>query len=85
MPGRLWKLIEDNFDFVTEVYETFVAAYMDILDKRKDQDFTADDLDAQNGMRKRWLEDHLFSDPFTMNVVPYEVWSFADQAPTIRF
>ena len=31
------------------------------------------------------LEDHLFSDPFTMNVVPYKVWSFADAPPTVRF
>lgn len=36
-------------------------------------------------MRRRWLEDHLFHDPVTRKMVPYEVWSFADQAPTVMF
>ena len=36
-------------------------------------------------MRRRWLEDQLFADTFSMKVVPYEVWSFANQAPTVRF
>ncbi len=84
--GRpLMEINQANLDFVKDLYGVFVGTYMEILDQRKDQDFTEEDLKAQDGMRKRWLVDHLFSDPFTMNVVPFEVWSFADQAPTIKF
>jgi alkanesulfonate monooxygenase SsuD/methylene tetrahydromethanopterin reductase-like flavin-dependent oxidoreductase (luciferase family) len=45
----------------------------------------AADVAEQEGMRRRWLEDHLFHDPVTRKMVPYEVWSFADQAPTVMF
>jgi coproporphyrinogen III oxidase len=74
-----------NLGFVQTAHETLVNAYFDVLDKRKDQSFTEEDLANQAGMRKRWLEDHLHSDPFTMYVVPYEVWSFADAPPVVRF
>ena len=74
-----------NLTFVQAAHEGFVNAYLEILDRRKDQSFTDEDLANQAGMRRRWLEDHLFSDPFTMYVVPYEVWSFADAPPVVTF
>ena len=76
---------EANMSFVQKAHETFVKAYLEVLDKRKEEPFTEDDLSKQAGMRKRWLEDHLFSDPFTMHVVPYDVWSFADAPPVVTF
>lgn len=79
------EINSDNLDFIQEAHESFVNAYLDVLDKRKDEPFSEADLKNQAGMRKRWLEDHLFSDPFTMYVVPYEVWSFADAPPTVSF
>jgi len=75
----------ENLSFVQEAHESFVNAYLDVLDKRKHEPFNESDLENQAGMRKRWLEDHLFSDPFTMYVVPYEVWSFADAPPVVYF
>jgi coproporphyrinogen III oxidase len=74
-----------NLAFVQAAHEGFVNAYLDVLDRRKDQPFTEEDLANQAGMRRRWLEDHLYSDPFTMYVVPYEVWSFADAPPVVQF
>jgi len=74
-----------NLTFVQQAHEKFVGAYLEILDRRKDQSFTDEDLANQAGMRRRWLEDHLQSDPFTMYVVPYEVWSFADAPPVVKF
>ncbi len=74
-----------NMDLVMEAYDAFVDTYFKILDDRKDQPVSSADVVAQDGMRRRWLEDHLFSDPITMNVVPFEVWTFCDQAPTIKF
>jgi coproporphyrinogen III oxidase len=79
------NVTHQNMDLVTEVYSSFVDAYFDMLDARKDQAFSNSDVDAQDGMRKRWLEDHLFSDPITMHVVPFEVWAFCDQAPMVKF
>jgi coproporphyrinogen III oxidase len=79
------KLTAENLDFVAATHTTIFNAYIDILEKRHDQPYDADDLAEQDAMRKRWLEDHLFYDPVTMNMVPYEVWSFADQAPNIKF
>jgi coproporphyrinogen III oxidase len=79
------KINETNMSFVESAHETLVNAYLDVLDKRKDQPYTEEDLANQAAMRKRWLEDHLFSDPFTMHVVPYEVWSFADAPPVVTF
>lgn len=75
----------ENFDFVSSTHTTLFNAYMDILEKRRDQPFDESALAEQDGMRRRWLEDHLFHDPVTKNMVPYEVWAFADQAPTVRF
>jgi coproporphyrinogen III oxidase len=79
------EINSENLDFIQEVHESFVNSYLDVLEKRKDEQFTAADIENQAGMRRRWLEDHLFSDPFTMYVVPYEVWSFADAPPTVYF
>jgi coproporphyrinogen III oxidase len=84
LPPQL-EINSENLEFVQEVHESFVNAYLDVLEKRKDESFSPEDLENQAGMRKRWLEDHLFSDPFTMYVVPYEVWSFADAPPVVHF
>lgn len=45
----------------------------------------ATDITRFRTMRKRWLEDQLFADTMSMKVVPYEVWSLANQAPAVKF
>jgi coproporphyrinogen III oxidase len=84
MPPML-EINSENLEFIQKVHESFVNAYLEVLEKRKDEPFSKTDLENQAGMRKRWLEDHLFSDPFTMYVVPYEVWSFAYAPPAVHF
>jgi coproporphyrinogen III oxidase len=79
------EIDEANFALVTEAFEAFVGTYFDILEQRKRQRFNAADIDARDAMRKRWLEDQLFADTMSMKVVPYEVWSLANQAPAVRF
>ena len=34
---------------------------------------------------QRWLIDQLFSDPFASEIVPFDVWSFANVPPVIKF
>lgn len=81
----LLEINDENVRFVTEANAKFIRGYFDLLDKRMNQPYTAQDLDNQAAMRKRWLEDHLFEDAFAMHVVPYEVWSFADGPPTVHW
>ena len=58
-----WKINEENFTLVKESAETMFDAYHQVLLKRKDQQFSDDDVDAMFAMRKRWLEKQFFWDP----------------------
>ena len=80
------EIDEKNFNLVKESVETFLDAYLEVLVKRKDQQFSDDDVDAMFGMRRRWLEKQFFWDPFTStDLAPYEVWSLQDLPPQVRF
>ncbi len=76
---------EDSFKFIAGLFDEFVDAYVDITEKRADQAYSEADLLAQDKMRKSWLIDQLFSDPFASAIVPFEVWSFANVPPVIKF
>jgi hypothetical protein len=57
-----------------------------VLEKRKDQKYSDKDREAMFDMRKRWLEKEFLWDPFpSKGLVPYEVWSFQDLPPEVRF
>ena len=81
----LFEVNERNFAFMLEAYETFVRTYFDIIERRADEPVSAEDLKAQDAMRRNWLEDRFFSDPFTQNVTPYEIWSFMSLPPNVKF
>ena len=74
-----------SIGFINEAFDLFVAAYLDIVKARVDDPYTADDLHAQDQMRRRWLIDQLYSDPFASKIVPFEVWSLANVPPVIKF
>ncbi len=76
---------EASIRFIIGLFDEFVGAYMDIVTERADDAFTEADLVAQEEMRRRWLIDQLFSDPFASKIVPFEVWSFANVPPVITF
>jgi len=77
-PRRSWE-------FIAGLFELFVDEYIDIIIRRADQAWSEADLQAQEEMRRRWLLDQLFSDPFSSELVPFEVWSLANVPPVIRF
>jgi coproporphyrinogen III oxidase len=80
------EINEENFTLVKESVETMFNAYMKVLEKRKDQKFSAKDTEAMFDMRRRWLEKEFQWDPFpSKGLVPYEVWSFQDLPPEVRF
>jgi len=81
----MMSVTENNYGFMTEAFERFVDAYMSLIERRKDDPYTAEDLAAQDAMRLNWLEDRLFSDPFTTNVTSYEAWSLATLPPEVKF
>jgi coproporphyrinogen III oxidase len=74
-----------SFQFVSELYEQFTTAYLELVAKRSSDPYTAADLAAQDAMRKRWLIDQLYSDPFASKLVPFEVWWFSNLPPEVKF
>jgi len=61
-------------------------AYLRVIIKRKDQQFSDSDVEAMFDMRRRWLEKQFLWDPFTSTgLAPYEVWSLQDLPPEVRF
>lgn len=75
----------ENTKFVAGAFETVYKAYFTIVERRANQPFGPTELAAQAAMRKNWLEDQLFSDPFASGLVPYEAWSFASGPPTVHW
>jgi coproporphyrinogen III oxidase len=71
--------------FIAGLYDAFVRTYMDIVEKRAHDTFTEADIRAQDTMRKRWLMDQVFSDPFSSVEIPFEVVSLWNQAPAVKF
>jgi coproporphyrinogen III oxidase len=76
---------EASIRFIAGMFDEFVGTYMDIVSKRADDAYTEEDILAQDEMRRRWLIDQLFSDPFASKIVPFDVWSFANNPPVIKF
>jgi hypothetical protein len=74
-----------SYDLIESLFEKFTDAYLDLVPKRAGAAVTADDVARQDFMRKTWLIDQLYSDPFASQLVPFEVWSLANVAPTVRF
>ena len=75
-----------NVAFIDDAYDSFVTAYMDIIEARKDDPVTDEDIAAQDGVRRNWFEDQTMADPFAAEqIVPYEVWSHAFLPPVVKF
>ncbi|MDP6675370.1 MAG: hypothetical protein QGH93_11070, partial [Gammaproteobacteria bacterium] len=56
---------DKSYVFAAGLFDAFIDGYLDIVEKRADEPFTEADIQAQDAMRKRWLIDQLFSDPFS--------------------
>jgi len=76
---------EQSYHFIKGMFEEFVDAYFDTVEKRINEPYTENDIIAQDLMRKSWLIDQLFSDPFASKIVPFEVWGTANLPPEIKF
>ncbi len=76
---------EKNFDLVSETFVSFADKYMELVEKHKDSPYTQKDIEAQDTMRREWLLDQLFSDPYAKKIVPFEAWSLANVPPVIKF
>ena len=74
-----------SYELVEGLFEQFTDAYMDIIPRRAASAVTPDDVARQETMRKGWLVDQLYSDPFASKLVPFEVWSLSNVPPVIRF
>ena len=81
----LREVNEANFVFMTEIYEAMLDAYLAVVERRADDPYTEADLAAQDEMRRNWLEDRFFSDPYTVSISPYEAWSLYSLPPDVKF
>jgi hypothetical protein len=73
------------WEFVSGLFDPFVDGYVDLIAKHAKDRGNEQDIRAQDEMRKRWLNDQLFSDPFSSKLVPYEVWSLSNVPPVIKY
>ena len=73
------------WEFVSGLFDPFVDGYVDLIARHAKDRGTEQDIRAQDEMRKRWLNDQLFSDPFSSKLVPYEVWSLSNVPPVIKY
>ena len=71
----LMQVNDENFAFMTDAYETMLRAYLTVVERRADDAYTDEDLAAQDRMRRNWLEDRFFSDPYTTQVTPFDAWA----------
>ena len=59
----LMEANEENYLFMTEIYEAFISSYMDTLEGRKDAPYTDEDVATQDAMRLNWAEDQFLGIP----------------------
>lgn len=85
MYGASMLADDETYTLVSDLYTAVIKAYFEILEKRADAPFSADDLAAQDFMRRRWLEDQLFWDVLAKNFVPYEAWSAVNAPPVVKY
>jgi coproporphyrinogen III oxidase len=84
--GRdLMPWTEENFAFMTEMYREFFRAYLNLIDQRQNDPVTAEELAKQDYQRRNWWEDRWYSDPYTRNVVPMDVWALSTLPPEVKF
>lgn len=84
--GRdMMSVTAENFAFMTEAYRTFLSTYLGLVGERRNDAYTDADLASQAAMRRNWLEDRFFADPFTTTVTPYDAWSLYSLPPTVTF
>jgi coproporphyrinogen III oxidase len=76
---------DKSYAFIEELFDPFVDVYLDITEDRADDAYSDADVAAQDDMRKRWLIDQLFSDPYASAVVPFQAWFLANVPPVIKF
>ena len=81
IPGDMAK----SYDLAEGLFEQVNDAYLEFVVRRAKESFTPEDQARQDEMRKRWLTDQLFADPFSSKVVPFEVGSLSNMPPVIRF
>ena len=80
------EMNEDNFSLITKSVDRFLDTYFNIVEKRRDDKFSASDVLAQESMRRDYFQFNLTSDLFFSNgYPPLEVWSLVVAPPVVKF
>ena len=76
---------DNDFQFITETFETMFDVYIDTVKARKDQPYTQEDVANQDAMHYRNLTDGLLSDPVVRALIPPDVWVLSNTPPSVKF
>jgi len=79
------SITSENLALVNETFAALFDAYAVVLEKRRDQAYSESDLNAQESMRRKWLEDQMLYDPYAQNVIPHAVRSVANYPPSVKY
>jgi coproporphyrinogen III oxidase len=79
------EINEQTFAVVTETFAALYDAFITVVEKRMNEEYDAKDLLAQEAMRRRWIIDQMVTDPYAQNVIPYEVRSFQNFPPSVKY
>ncbi len=79
------EINEQNFAVVTETFAALYDAFITVVEKRMNEEYDANDVLAQEAMRRRWIIDQMVTDPYAQNVIPYEVRSFQNFPPSVKY
>ena len=79
------EINEQTFPVVTETFAALYDAFITVVEKRMNVEYDAKDLLAQEAMRRRWIIDQMVTDPYAQNVIPYEVRSFQNFPPSVKY
>jgi len=87
--GIAFDLEDDGFDFFKEFGELFLDTSLEIIKRRKDEEFTLQDKDKQLHDRGKWVEFNLTEDKgFILGVkvgIPPEAMNYQTLPPVAKF
>ncbi len=74
-----------NLDLVTGAFTALADQYYLALERHRRRAATPAETRQLDAMRRRWLDEQMFTAMASQQMVPYEVWSLGNMPPTVRF
>jgi hypothetical protein len=79
------QVTDANLDLVTGAFTALADEYYRALERHRGRTPTPADTRQLDALRRRWLDEQMFTAMASQQMVPYEVWSLGNMPPTVRF